>query len=485
MRKIILPIVFAFLFIGNSLFAQNAVALFSYSTFDNPEESPYVETYVSFNAWHFKFIPTKDGKYQATIEMTVIANRDDSIVYAKRYNLQSPAIDKPENNMFSFLDVCRFALSNGIYDLQIIMKDKNADTDPIEINQNVVVYFPKDKPSISSLQIIASAKPTEKENMISRNGYDMEPYVDSYIPKEVDLLNFYYEVYNVNTAIKENDTFLTVAYIEVEETGKRLNFTLRGERTVSQPIISKYSTLDISQLPSGNYNLVVELRTRNNETFGSRKYTFQRSNPNAQLSTDDMFAYGGTFVTDIDEKDLDYYIQTLYATASAKERDFIFNEASAASLDEKQAFFYKFWLARSNEPKSEWFKYRKWVEYVDKHFTKGNVKGYLSDRGRVYLQYGPPTYVLDEKNKVSTRDFQKIGHIHYLPYQMWFYEYIPGDNPKRAFVFFDQFRSGNYYLLHSNAKGETQDMFWERRLSGNQLEENVQAEAGVQFERGY
>ena len=75
-----LPIVFAFLFIGNSLFAQNAVALFSYSTFDNPEESPYVETYVSFNAWHFKFIPTKDGKYQATIEMTVIANRDDSIV---------------------------------------------------------------------------------------------------------------------------------------------------------------------------------------------------------------------------------------------------------------------------------------------------------------------------------------------------------------------------------------------------------------------
>ena len=485
MKKIILSVIFAVLLGVGNLQAQNAMALFSYSTFNNPAESPYVETYISFNAWHFKFIPTNDGKYQATIEMTVIANQADSIVYAKRYNLQSPAIDNPENNMFSFLDVRRFALPNGLYNLQIIMKDKNADTDPVEVLQDIEVYYPENEASVSSLQIIASVKPTETENMISRNGYDMEPYVDSYIPKEMDLLNFYYEVYNANNVVKENDTFLTVAYIEVEETGKRLNFTLKGERTVSKPIIFKYSTLDISQLPSGNYTLVVELRTRNNEIFGHTKYTFQRSNPNVQIHTDDMFAYGGTFVTDIDEKDLDYYINTLYATASAKEKDFIFNEAQNASLEEKQAFFYKFWLARSENPKNEWIKYRKWVEYTDKHFSKGNVKGYKTDRGRVYLQYGPPTYILDEKSKVSTRNYQNIGHIHYLPYQMWFYQHIPGDNPKRAFVFFDEFRIGDYYLLHSNAKGETQDMFWERRLSGGQLEENVQAEAGIQFERGY
>ena len=279
MKKAILMVIFAMLLGVGNLQAQNAMALFSYSTFNDPNGTPYIETYVSFNAWHFKFIPAAEGKYQATIEMTVIATRDDSIVYAKRYNLQSPAIDNPENNMFSFLDVLRFAIPNGIYNLQIVMKDKNGDTDPVEINQNVTVYYPTDKPSLSTLQIIASAKPTKQESMISRNGYDMEPYVDSYIPKEIDLLNFYYEIYNVQKEISENDTFLTVAYIEVEETGKRLNFTLKGERTVSKPIISKYSTLDISQLPSGNYNLVVELRNRHNETFGVKRYTFQRSTP--------------------------------------------------------------------------------------------------------------------------------------------------------------------------------------------------------------
>ncbi|MBR5784825.1 MAG: GWxTD domain-containing protein [Bacteroidales bacterium] len=486
MRKTIVLIVFAVAFLASKgLSAQNAVALFSYSIFNNPMETPYVETYISFNAWHFKFVPTKDDKYQATIEMTVVANRNDSMVYAKRYNLQSPTSSTAENNMFSFLDVRRFALPNGIYDLQITMKDKNADTDPIEINQELVIYFPAEEPSLSSLQIVASAKPTVQENMISRNGYDFEPYVDNYVPKDIDLLNFYYEMYNVTKEIKENDTFLSVAYIEIEETGRKLTSTMRGKRLVSQPVISDYTTLDISQVPSANCNLVVELRNRNNETFAIKKYPFQRSKPNVQVSTDDLFAYEGTFVTDMSEKELDYYITTLYATASEKEKDFIYNEIKTASLEEKRAFFYKFWLSRSENPKNEWFKYRKLVEYANKNFSIGKVQGYMSDRGRVYLQYGPPKYVLDEKNKVSTRNFQSIGHIHYLPYQMWFYDYIPGDNPKRAFVFFDELRTGNYYLLHSNAKGEVQDMYWERRLSGNQLEENVQAEAGVQFERGY
>jgi hypothetical protein len=68
---------------------------------------------------------------------------------------------------------------------------------------------------------------------------------------------------------------------------------------------------------------------------------------------------------------------------------------------------------------------------------------------------------------------------------MWRYDILPADEPKRMFVFFDEFQSGDYKLLHSNARGEVQDMLWERRLSRNMLDEYVQGEAGMQFERGY
>ncbi len=485
MRKTVILFVFVLLCATFS-FAQNMSALFSYATFGNPNNSPYIETYISFDAWNLKFVPTSDGKFQATVELTIITRRDDSIVYVKKYDLKSPVIDKEENNNFSFMDVHRFSLPDGIYDLQILMKDKNTSTDPIEITEKFILYYPKDKPSISSLQLIASVKPTVQENMISRNGYDMEPYIEEFIPKEIDRLKFYYEIYNLPQEISENDTFMTVAYVEVRETGRRMNATIRGSREVSKQIIPVFTTLDISQLPSGNYNLVAEIRNKNNETLLIKKFPFQRSNPNLSIATDDMFAYSGTFVENItDEKELNYYIDALYPTASAIEKEFIYNDIKQASLQEKQAFFYKFWFTRSDNPENEWKKYHEWLKFVDANYSLPRRLGYKSDRGRVYLQYGPPTFVLDEKNKVSTRNLKDQGHIYYYPYQIWRYDYIPGDDVRRSFVFFDEFRSADYKLLHSNAKGEAQDMFWERRLSGGQLEEWVEGEAKKQFERGY
>ena len=120
----------------------------------------------------------------------------------------------------------------------------------------------------------------------------------------------------------------------------------------------------------------------------------------------------------------------------------------------------------------------------------------------MYLQYGAPDFVRDEKNFVSMRymgggvtiqgnnnlqphDVPKQGQIFYLPYQLWRYNNLPGDNANRCFIFWDEFRSGFYKLLHSNARGEVRDSMWERRLCGQQLEENVVGEVGEQFERGY
>jgi hypothetical protein len=77
------------------------------------------------------------------------------------------------------------------------------------------------------------------------------------------------------------------------------------------------------------------------------------------------------------------------------------------------------------------------------------------------------------------------GHIHYLPYQLWRYNKLDTDDPNRVFIFWDEHRSGYYTLLNSNARGEVQDPGWERRLSRQQLNDNVLGEVGEQFNRGY
>ena len=142
-------------------------------------------------------------------------------------------------------------------------------------------------------------------------------------------------------------------------------------------------------------------------------------------------------------------------------------------------------------------------------FSYPRTLGIHTDRGRVYLQYGPPDFVRDEKNFVSVRNLngthsgtplqmrqtgddatnqfetESQGHVYYLPYQIWRYNKLPMDDNTRVFLFWDEHRSGLYTLLNSNARGEVQDPGWERRLCRNQLGDNVVGEVGEQFRRGY
>ena len=179
-------------------------------------------------------------------------------------------------------------------------------------------------------------------------------------------------------------------------------------------------------------------------------------------------------------------------------------------LEEKQAFLYRFWQERYPlNAEVEWLKYKERIDFVQANFSYPRTMGIHTDRGRVYLQYGAPDYVRDEKNFVSVRKLgathsgavntmrqtgnddtdqfatSSQGHIYYLPYQLWRYNKLPMDDPERVFLFWDEHRSGYYTLLNSNARGEVQDPGWERRLCRQQLNETVVGEVGEQFNRGY
>lgn len=462
-------------------------AMFTHSTFNIPGEMPYVETYLWFDAWSLEFVPS-GNKYQATVEIEIAARQGDSIRYAKKYSLNSPAIDNPSNDQFHFLDLQRFSLGNGIYELQVTVNDKNTSTKPQTISDTLYIAYPATSPSLSSIQLMSDATPTKTENMLSRGGYDMVPYTNSFVPESMKSLSYYFEIYNIQNEIK-NDIFATHAYLETLETGRKVAGSDQYTRHTADTIVPEYSTMDISSIASGNYNLVVEVVNKNNELLLFRKFPFQRSNPSVAYNpeayrtieyTDSNFA---THITD-NEK-LTYYVKGLWPIANTEERRFISN-CSKISLEEKQYFMFMFWAKRNDhDPESAWEDYRQKLQLVEKEFGYGKTPGYATDRGRVYLQYGPPNHIIDERHKVSVRNYETQGQVFYFPYQMWRYDMLPADEPKRMFVFFDEFQSGDFKLLHSNARGEVQDMLWERRLSRNMLEEYVQGEAGQQFERGY
>ena len=124
------------------------------------------------------------------------------------------------------------------------------------------------------------------------------------------------------------------------------------------------------------------------------------------------------------------------------------------TTEQLQRYFYSFWLARNPaNPEESWLKYKKMVDIVQERFGSIQVKGYRTDRGRVYLQYGQPNDILEIPSDPVT-----------LPYEIWHYYYL--DNQTNVkFVFYDPALVGNdYELLHSNKYGEPHDSNWKMRL---------------------
>lgn len=486
-------------------------ATFGYATFCLVEQhQPYVETYLQFDAWTMQFVPQPDGTRRAVAEVTLVASQHDSVCYFKKYELTSPAVEEGGRLDFSFLDVQRFSLANGIYDLDITLRDRSADDPAAHVNEKLIVSYPAGEPRLSALQLMAGVKPTVRENILSRGGYDMEPYVSDFFPEQVTQLNFYYEIYNLDHYFgTEAAAVLTTAHLEELETGRPVTVDQAVSRKSVHPTIPVLGSVDISQLPSGNYNLVCEVRDRDGNTLLKNKMPIFRSNPG--VKGQEVSEFATTFVGRYSEQELDLYLDALYPIASEPEKRVASALSGRPGREEKQAFLYRFWTARNAmAPEAEWLKYKERIDYVQEHFSYPRTRGIMTDRGRVYLQYGPPDFIRDEKNfaivgrtnsaitpnntltDIGNRrdatnfdDVVGVGQTFYLPYQLWRYNKLPDDDQNRVFLFWDEHRSGYYKLLNSNARGEVQEADWERRLSRQMIPEGEIGEVGRQFNRGY
>jgi GWxTD domain-containing protein len=118
-------------------------------------------------------------------------------------------------------------------------------------------------------------------------------------------------------------------------------------------------------------------------------------------------------------------------------------------------FMYNFWILRNpDNPEEAWLTFWKEVEKVNGAYSTNIYKGYDTDRGRVYLQYGPP-------NTISPNYFEPNTY----PYEIWHYytlrDHISANQSNRKFVFAQTEQgSAEFDLIHSDAKNEINNRRW-------------------------
>ena len=141
---------------------KKITAMFGYSIFYQTEQNtPYIETYLSFDAQTVNFVQIKPGQYQARIEVVILGRQGDSVAFVKKYDLNSPIVSDASADKFQFMDLQRIAVKNGIYNVEVTLKDKNSTNDAASVTEKVVVFFDKNKPSMSSIQTMVNAKPAK------------------------------------------------------------------------------------------------------------------------------------------------------------------------------------------------------------------------------------------------------------------------------------------------------------------------------------
>lgn len=435
---------------------KDIVPFFSYATFYSPEQGPYIETYLTILGHSLYFQPENEGQWSATIESTILIKKGGEIIDFKKVNLKSPLVQDTTKINFSLVDVQRFAVPTGMYEIEVKLVDINSPFDPMYFLDSVSVDFNSEDVSVSGLQLIERYKKSEETNIRTKGGYELYSLPLNFFPKSVNELIFYFETYNTNTILGQDEQFLIKAYIEQFETRIIAADMVTFKRDKSRPVVGFMHAFDISKLASGNYFLVVEVRDKSNELMAQNKLFFQRSNPaadNVELYTE--MAYKSSFVTAYTNKDtLADYIKSLRPISTENEKAFIDQHMKMADIDRMQQFLYAFWATRSQTPQDAWLAYALEVKKVNNSFGTSIRKGYETDRGRVYLQYGSPNTIATQANEPST-----------YPYEIWHYYQL--DNQRnRKFVFYNRdLVTNDYELLHSDAMGEVQDYQWQVKLN--------------------
>lgn len=438
----------------NSLNAKNLQANFQYFTYQNDQGLTYIETFISFLSTEINYQKTSENNFQGSVLVEIAINNGEESHYFDKYIFQSPHINDTLAQQY-FIDKQIIALTNGEYTLDLKLTDVLSNHEisastPIEIN------YPINKISLSDIMLLDSYQLSTKNSNLSKSGYDLVPLNTNgshFFDDDVHSLNFYIEWYNTHTDTSTNKGHLLNYYIENDQTHIPLTGFNAIKKKTTEHAKAHLGGFDITLLPSGNYNLVISIMDRKGKGLINKRIFFQRRNSTTSLNPQDYASLNskGTFVDDFTIiEELAENISSLLPIATQREWSYASNQLKTWDITQMKQFFYGFWENRSPlDPQSQWVKYYDAVKRANQMFSCNKIKGFATDRGRIYLKYGTADYI---ENSVHEN--------HMLPYQIWSFNKI-GTQTNRLFIFAETAMGTNdYELIHSTVQGELYNENW-------------------------
>jgi GWxTD domain-containing protein len=449
-----------FVFLGALLCLSSLRALdasVSFARFSSPQLH-YVELYLHVAGRTVQFTPRTDSTFQAAVDVLILFEQEGTIVKYDHYRLNSPVTNNPAD----FIDLKRYALEDGAYTLAVLVEDAADSTNVREYRTDFQLSFSGAQVEQSDIQLLASVQPGESASAFVKNGVLMEPLPYHFYGRGANVLSFYQEIYGSDAYL--NDDFMVSYHVQRLANGEPVSVLIGHKRMSPAPVVPLLVQVDISQLVSGNYQLLVEVRDRERQLISERRTAFQRSNPLvdaeyleetlAQVSLDQEF------VGHLNVEELRYALLALTPHLPQNDVSLVNTYLrDTVNLHAQRMYLFSFWAReRPADPAGAYFEYMEVARAVDNLFESGFRNGFETDRGYIYLKYGQPDDIVRNESEPSAP-----------PYEIWSYNKIDRTNQNNVrFIFYNpSLAAEDFVLLHSDVIGERQNPQWQMELYRN------------------
>ncbi len=458
-KLILLCIVFVVVF-DIKINAQNTPAYTRHAAFALPNDSTYLETYISIPYENIIFKKSRNNLFYGNIQLVLIYKTiEDKIIGFEKVNLLTEELDDTTNQTKTLIELFRKQLPMGNYKVEIELVDTNDETlrkhtwtDAVSITQ------PNTGGCFSDIELLDRYEATLVDNQFTKGKMDLIPYSVNYYPTSQSVLKFYCELYHVQ---EQNDLIIQYS-IRNPYTNTVVQNIGGKQRSKGSNVVPVIGELDLTSLPTGSYQLYLEVIDKSKNILSSKRFVFFRSNdslPDPVLSSA-ITEYD--FTQQLSAKESYHLLQAMRNIASDVEHNQIVLLLDAADTSKYKPFIFNFWLRRNvNEPTKPYTEFVQIINKADELYTCLKVKGYATDRGKILTKYGPPDFHIQRNNNGA-----------YSPYEIWTYNTI-GNQFKCKFVFIDPEISGcDFRMLHTTVRGYATLTDWKNQLVNRSVSKN-------------
>jgi GWxTD domain-containing protein len=432
-------------------------AAFAYS-----EDASLLEVYLAFGAKSLDYeARAQDYAAQLPIDLSVVRSTDAALEDTPSDPIWTDSLTLtfavPDTAGLApgqyFVHQVRTAVAPGEYELHVRIPGDSA-RQALRLQRDVLVPAFDDASLVGLSDITLATSITQSDDaqgLFYKNGLDIRPNPNQLYGRALGEVYYYAEAYNTDNLAGESGQYTLLAYVAEANRPQPLpDLQKRTQREARSPDVL-VGAFDISDLPSGSYFLRLALLNDDNEAEVEQARKFFVYNPAIQREAPAAMevSFETSQYASMPEEEVEQSLKHIDLIATDRERR---RANNIQDLDEQRRFLMTFWQKRDPNPSTASNEFREQfyerLQYANQRYSNSFREGWQSDRGRVYIKYGPPA--------------QRDPHLYdtdALPHEIWQYNNIPGEG-QATFVFADRDGFGDFELIHSTVAGERRSPDW-------------------------